>query len=179
MRDRPTVRVLLLGPDKRILMIRFHDPRLNSGAPFWGTVGGGLDAGESVTDGALREIAEETGLNDVRLGPVVWKDDVVIVTDAEPLFFRETYVVAHALTTALATDGWTQLERDAIKEMRWFSVAEIAAETEQVYPEVLAAWLPDVLEGRYPFAPREIPREPHERQAPSGLSAGMKSDVKT
>jgi 8-oxo-dGTP pyrophosphatase MutT (NUDIX family) len=166
MRERPTVRVLLLGPDKRILLIRFHDDRLNGAKVFWATVGGGRDPGESVTDAALREIREETGLTDVTLGPVVWWDDVVITVDGEPVFFRETYIVAHAPTTELTFDGWTDLEREVIKDMRWFTVPEIKAATEQVYPEVLAAWLPDILAGNYPDQPYWIPREAHERAAP-------------
>jgi 8-oxo-dGTP pyrophosphatase MutT (NUDIX family) len=166
MRERSTVRVLLLGPDKRILLIRFHDERLNSATVFWATVGGGIDPGESVPDAALREIREETGLIDVTLGPVVWRDEVVIIIDREPVYFRETYIVAFAKTAALSFEGWTNLEREVIKEMRWFTVPEIMAATEQVYPETLAEWLPDILAGRYPSEPRWLPREPLEREAP-------------
>lgn len=167
MRERPTVRVLLIGPDKRILLIRFHDARLNGAQVFWATVGGGRDPGESIADAALREIREETGLTDVTLGPAVWRDDVVITVDGEPIYFRETYVVAHAPTTELTFDGWTGLEREVIKDMRWFTVTEIAAATEQVYPEILVAWLPDILAARYPAEPYWIPREAHERAAPN------------
>lgn len=158
MRQRPTVRVLLLGPDDRILLIRFHDPRLNGSKVFWATVGGGLDAGESVIDGALREIREETGLTDVTLGPVVWKDDVMIVVDREPVYFREQYIVARTVSTVLSFEAWTELEREAITEMRWWTVEEIRGSTEQIYPELLADWLPDIIAGRYPKEIREIPR---------------------
>jgi len=163
MRERPTVRVLLIGPDGRILLMRFHEPRMNGGRPFWATVGGGLDPGESVQAGALRETLEETGLSDIALGPVVWKDDVVIAYDGEPFFFRETYIVAHTRSTELAFDGWSELERSAIKDARWWTVAEIAAEKEDVYPEILADWLQDILAGRYPAEPRLIPRRPDQR----------------
>jgi 8-oxo-dGTP pyrophosphatase MutT (NUDIX family) len=158
MRERPTVRVLLLGPDDRILLIRFHDRRLNDAKVFWATVGGGLDPGEGVVDGALREIREETGLTDVTLGPVVWKDDVVIVVDGEPLFFREQYIVARTDTTTLSSDEWTDLEREAITELRWWTVEEIREATEQVYPELLADWLPEIIAGKYPAEPRVILR---------------------
>src|SRR5262245_58297406 len=125
MRERPTVRVLLVGPDNRLLLLRFDDPRCNKAKPFWATVGGGLDADESVEQGALREIREETGLTEVELGPVVWRDDVVIVTDDIPLFFHETYIVARTRATVLTREGWTELEREVISDMRWWTVAEI------------------------------------------------------
>ena len=166
MRERPTVRVLLIAPDKRILLFRFHDPRLSGPTVFWATVGGGIDPGESVTEAALREIREETGLANVTLGPAVWQDDHVIAIDGEPMAFRETYIVAFAPTTTLVADGWTDLERDVIKDTRWFTVEEIMACPEQVYPEVLAEWLPDILADRYPGALREIPRDERERAAP-------------
>ncbi len=167
MRERPTVRVLLLAPDSRVLLIRFHDARLNGATVFWATVGGGLDPGESLAEGALREIREETGLSNITLGPVVWNDDVVIVVDGEPVFFREQYIVAWTAETNLTFEGWTELEREVIKDMRWWTVAEIAAATEQVYPEVLAQWLPDILARKYPAEVREIPRAEHERREPA------------
>jgi len=166
MRERPTVRVLLIAPDKRILLFRFHDPRLSGATVFWATVGGGIDPGESVAAAALREIREETGLADVTLGPTVWQDDHVIAIDQEPVLFRETYIVAFAAITTLTVDRWTDLEREVIREMRWFTAGEITTCTEQVYPEILAEWLPDILGERYPAALREIPRAPHERLAP-------------
>ncbi len=158
MRERPTVRVLLIGPDNRLLLLRFEDTRLNEGKVFWATVGGGLEDGESVADGARREILEETGLGDAVLGPVVWLDDVVIRIDGEPVFFRESYIVAHARTTALSFHGWTDLEREVIKEMRWFAADEIASWPEKIYPDVLAEWLPEILAGNYPRKPKRIPR---------------------
>jgi 8-oxo-dGTP pyrophosphatase MutT (NUDIX family) len=166
MRQRPTVRVLLLGPDDRILLIRFHDRRLNDAKVFWATVGGGLDPGEGVVEGALREVREETGLTDVVLGPIVWTDDVVIMVDGEPLFFHEQYIVARTATTALSSAEWTELEREAITELRWWTVEEIRNATEQVYPEMLADWLPDILTGNYPPEVRAIPRPEHQRRAP-------------
>ena len=166
MLERPTVRVLLIAPDERILLFRFHDPRLSGATVFWATVGGGIDPGEGVVEAALREIREETGLPDVTLGPIVWQDDHVVAINGEPTLFRESYIVAFASTTALDIGGWTDLEREVIQEFRWFTVPEIVACSEQVYPEILAEWLPEILAGHYPVALREIPRAPHERIAP-------------
>ena len=59
----------MLDPDDRILLVRFEFP---SGRTFWATPGGGIEAGETPEDAIRRELAEETGLTDVEIGPVVW-----------------------------------------------------------------------------------------------------------
>jgi ADP-ribose pyrophosphatase YjhB (NUDIX family) len=159
MRERPTVRVLLIGPDQRILLVRFLDPRLNRGKVFWATVGGALDPDETVEAGARRETLEETGLTDIELGPVVWTDDPIIKVGDEKVQFRETYIVARTKGGALSHDGFTAEEKDAITELRWWTVDDIRAAEEQVYPEILADWLPDILAARYPSMPRKVPRQ--------------------
>ncbi len=158
MRERKTARVLLIRPDKRLLLIRYEDPRvLPKFRHFWATVGGALEPGETIEQGALREIEEETGLTDVKLGPIVWYGEPVIPISGEPLQFREHYIVAHAGNAPLKTDNWTALERDTIREMRWWTPAEIAASTEMIFPIVLADWLPEILSGNYPHEVRRIP----------------------
>jgi len=158
MRERPTVRVLLIGPDGRILLVRFSDPRLNRGRVFWATVGGEREPGESLEAGALRETLEETGLTDLELGPVVWTDDPIIRIGGEKVQFRETYIVARTKGGALSRLGFTEEEKRAVTELRWWTVDEIRAAQEQIYPEFLADWLPDILAGRYPNPPRRIVR---------------------
>jgi len=158
MRERPTVRVLLIGPDGRILLVRFLDPRLNRGRVFWATVGGEREPGESIEAGARRETFEETGLTDIALGPVVWTDDPIIRIGDEKVQFRETYVVAHTEGGALSRAGFTEEEKAAVTDLRWWTVDEIRGSSEQIYPEVLADWLPDILAARYPDPPRRIVR---------------------
>ena len=68
---RHSVRVLLLDDDDRLLLFRGDDP--DTGAPFWFPAGGGLEDGEDVLTAAARELAEETGLVDIPLGPEVWR----------------------------------------------------------------------------------------------------------
>src|SRR3954451_10121260 len=54
-------RVLGLDPADRVLLVRAVDPKAPD-APFWFTVGGGVEAGESDREAAVRELREETGL---------------------------------------------------------------------------------------------------------------------
>lgn len=158
MRERPTVRVLLIRPDKRLLLIRYEDPRvLPKFRHFWATVGGAMEPEETTEQAALREIEEETGLRDVKLGPVVWYGEPVIPINDEPIQFREYYIVAYTDDTPLTNDKWTELERSTIREMRWWAHAEIAASKDRIFPFVLAEWLPEILEEKYPHKVRKIP----------------------
>ncbi|MGZ8736249.1 MAG: NUDIX hydrolase [Nocardioides sp.] len=57
---RPAVRVLLVDPEDRVLMVRWAFP---DGAGVWGLPGaGGIDPGESHAEAVSRELLEEVGL---------------------------------------------------------------------------------------------------------------------
>ncbi len=61
MSRRIAVRAIIYRDDK-LFGVR-HRTNKNEGKDFWCTPGGGLDDGESLIDGARREILEETGVN--------------------------------------------------------------------------------------------------------------------
>ena len=62
-----SVAVCVVGePDRLSLVITRRAPRLRSHAGQWALPGGGREPGETIEDAALREMAEETGLE---LGP--------------------------------------------------------------------------------------------------------------
>jgi 8-oxo-dGTP pyrophosphatase MutT (NUDIX family) len=67
---RQAVRVLLLDENDRLLLFRAEDPA--NGSVFWFPAGGGVEEGEDAQSAATREIAEETGLTDLQLGPELW-----------------------------------------------------------------------------------------------------------
>ncbi|MFD1719151.1 NUDIX hydrolase [Georgenia deserti] len=139
---RRAARVILLDAADRVLLVRGHDAGETTRS-WWFTVGGGLDAGESPHDGAVREVREETGLEvhprDL-VGPVLTRsavfDFVRVTCRQDEEFFLARVDSARAVSDA----GWTMLEREVIDELRWWELDEledaVAAGT-VVYPTTL------------------------------------------
>ncbi len=76
LRLRRAGRVIVLDPRDRVLLFRYDDGPPNG--RHWCTPGGGLNAGEDYRTGARRELFEETGWNDVPLGPEVHERTLVM-----------------------------------------------------------------------------------------------------
>lgn len=151
------VRVILLSPRGRLLLIRYRNTdRSGVDRPCWTTAGGGIEAGETITDAALREIEEETGLTAVSLGPVVWYGEDNIRSGDWGVTFKEHFIVARSTTEDVETDRWTDHERTQVLEMRWWSVQEIGESSDTIYPLGLHDLLVPILAGEYPSELRII-----------------------
>jgi len=131
-RLRPAVRALVLDEDDRILLVRFAFPWVDY--PVWAPPGGGLEPGETAEQGIRRELAEEAGLDDPPLGPVVWIREARWQQASELGPYegqRETFFLVRvaAFTPRPALDE-EQLRRELVTGIRWWTLAEIAAERE-------------------------------------------------
>jgi 8-oxo-dGTP diphosphatase len=158
---RPTARVLLLDPQGRILLMRGRLAGAPDAARFWFTIGGGVEPGESLEAAARREIWEETGLERVRLGPVVWRRRGLVpnMETGDPVLFDESYWVAWCEGGEAVRTGWNAMEQRLVDAIRWWTVDEIAASTEPVYPVGLAERLAELIAGRLPATPLWISDE--------------------
>ncbi|MBX3490442.1 NUDIX domain-containing protein [Parvibaculum sp.] len=156
MRPRPTARVLLFDTTNRLLLIRMHDPAVGGadGAvlrdAYWVTIGGEIEPGETPEEAARRELAEETGLTDARLGPNVWYTEHVLTVGGEKRLLQEHFFIAHTGKSELATAGWTGLERAVIRDMRWWALPDLMASEDIFFPSSLRRHLPALLESGSP-----------------------------
>lgn len=63
------VSIFISDPDGGVLL-QLRDDKAPVCPNMWGTVGGGVEPGETPDEAAARELAEETGLTDVALTPL-------------------------------------------------------------------------------------------------------------
>ncbi len=141
--DRPAVplrragRVIVLDPENRVLLFRYDEGPPNG--RHWSTPGGGLNDGEDYLAGARRELAEETGWADVPLGPEVHERTLVmeygdaIVRQHERFFLARVQVPGRGLGEVAAMHV-----SDGIAAWRWWTLAEMDATGEAIWPPGLA-----------------------------------------
>ncbi|MFJ6936406.1 NUDIX hydrolase [Streptomyces sp. NPDC101132] len=137
-------RVILLDPEDRILLLHGFEPA-DPSDHWWFTPGGGLEEGESREEAALRELAEETGITRVELGPVLWRRYCAFPFDGRRWEQDEWYFLARTDQTATVMGGLTELERRSVAGARWWTSEELSAARETVYPTRLAELLRTLL----------------------------------
>lgn len=141
--------MILLDEHDRVLLVRGHDVDA-PGRSWWFTVGGGRDAGEDDRAAAVREVREETGiaLADADLVGPVYTRSALFDFAARTCRQDEVLFTARvrADDVALSRDGWTDVERDVIDELRWWDLAELETVEIEVFPAGLAGLVRDVLE---------------------------------
>ncbi|GGT49760.1 NUDIX hydrolase [Streptomyces purpureus] len=149
---RRVARVILLDPDDRILLLHGYEPD-DPGQTWWFTPGGGLEGDETREQAALRELAEETGITDVVLGPVLWQRHCSFPFDGRRWDQDEWYFLARTTQTTAALGTLTELETRSVTGLRWWTSAELSAARETVYPTRLAELFRTLLDEGPPSAP--------------------------
>lgn len=145
MRTRPTVRVLLLDPLDRVLLIRCEDPRVvdptlsaeQQVSVFWVLPGGGIEGDESLEVAARRELVEEVGLIDVALGRAILHREKTMHVDGEAIHFVETYLIGRTRVSNVSWTGAEAMEIETFRDLRWWTLADLRATVETVFPEGL------------------------------------------
>lgn len=126
---RQAGRIFVLDRQQRVLLM--HERRdIGSDRSHWITPGGGVEAGESLAQAAMREVYEETGLR-LELDP-----------EAEPMYQERVsfhfagqdfdqvnfyFLVQVSGDPPVRPAGHTEIERLVVLGYRWWPLAELAA----------------------------------------------------
>ena len=150
---RHAARVLLIDAGGRVLLVKW---RLQTGGHIWITPGGGLDAGESHREAALRELEEEVGLRAVTLGPCVWLREHVFNWNGRAYRQRERFYLVRVDAHEVDRKGNDENELRVLEEFRWWTLPDLEASDETFAPRRVALFLAPLLAGELPSHPVDV-----------------------
>jgi 8-oxo-dGTP pyrophosphatase MutT (NUDIX family) len=141
-RIRNAARAIVLDPEDRVLLVRFRFPDRS----VWATPGGGLEPDETHGEAIRRELVEEAGLEVASVGPAVWTRTHLWPDGAHWDGQHETYFLVRVgpfepsprLTP-------TELARELVVEIRWWTQEELAASDALFAPRRLPELLRELL----------------------------------
>jgi ADP-ribose pyrophosphatase YjhB (NUDIX family) len=121
----------------------------------WVAPGGGLENGESPSEGAIREVFEETGVR-IEPGVAVWRRTHTFEFQGRPLRQCETYFLVRVARFEPRTDNLQPAEQRFIRRFCWWDIDSIPASDELFAPTKLGNLLIDLLRDGPPVAPIDV-----------------------
>jgi 8-oxo-dGTP pyrophosphatase MutT (NUDIX family) len=137
---RQAGRVITVDPGRRVLLFRYDDPPPKGN--HWSTPGGGLEQGEDFYSAARRELLEETGWPDVPVSP----EKVLVANQVQYSgYFHglvrqyDHYFIGRVPDEERLLGEVADMHTsDGIVEHRWWTLQELDATREDIYPAGLA-----------------------------------------
>jgi len=138
---RYTARVLPVDAAGRVLLLHGWDPR-HPDRPFWFTIGGAAEAGESLRDAGVRELREETGIvvDPACLGEPIAQNLVEFSWAGYEITQDQTFYAVLVESAEVTLDGMDSWERATTDKYGWLSADDLGPDMPPADPS-----LPDLI----------------------------------
>jgi TDG/mug DNA glycosylase family protein len=146
--ERAAARALVLDRVGRMLLVEFRDP---AGQVWWATPGGGIGEGEGVEEALRRELAEEIGLTDFKLGPELWRREHTFAWDG--VIYRQRERNWLVRVPEHEPEPRVDLAAEHVAAIRWWTADELDAIDEVLVPRRLPQLLRELLANGPPPEP--------------------------
>ena len=134
---RRTARVLPVDGEGRVLLLHGWDPH-HPDDPFWFTVGGGADPGESLRGAGARELWEETRISvpPELLGEPIAENSVEFSWGGYRITQEQTFYAVAVGSAAVSLEGLDQWERASTDKYGWFTAEDLEAGERPADPDI-------------------------------------------
>lgn len=157
---RQSARSVILDGNNTLL-VRYEDSSpqdpLDPVTEYWGTVGGGLEDGESPIGALKREVFEKLGDPNPIVGPYVWRRRRELRGSAESVILHdERYYLVTLSGRKFDHVGLTDAERITVKAFKWWDTQDQGTLSIKVFPDGYFRLLADIAKGDIPSQPLDI-----------------------
>ena len=123
---RQTARVLPVDAEGRALLLHGWDPH-HPERPFWFTIGGAADPGESMRDAAVRELYEETriSVDPAQLGEPIAQNTIEFSWGGHRIVQDQTFYAVLVTSAEVSLEGLDQWEQATTDKYGWLTAEDL------------------------------------------------------
>jgi 8-oxo-dGTP pyrophosphatase MutT (NUDIX family) len=134
---RKTARVLPVDPEGRVLLLHGWDPH-HPDRPFWFTIGGAADPGESLPEAAVRELYEETriSVSRARLGEPIAENTIEFSWGGHRIVQDQVFYAVLVESPEVSLDGLDQWEQATTDKYGWLAAEDLGADERPAHPDI-------------------------------------------
>ena len=134
---RNTARVLPVDSEGRVLLLHGWDPR-RPDEPFWFTIGGAVEDGETMQQAGARELREEAGLvvDSARLGEPIAENTIEFSWGGHRIAQDQTFYAVAVGSVTVSLEGLDLWERATTDKYGWLTAADLEAGERPAHPDI-------------------------------------------